>query len=178
MTNNVYMKVLAAAWLLLCISACGEGQSTEGGSSSSKIEGQFSIQVSNGSGFSDESDRAEIEVATDSMFGFRARGWHLRVNPRGLPDTGAAETTEFGGNNTTLSMYVEVDGERKRVGCDPADQEVGSFKRHEFTDTEVSGEFTLEFVRCDDYFSGQNVAVPGLPLTVSGSFEGIQRSEK
>jgi hypothetical protein len=178
MMNNTYAKTLAATGLLLFISACGEGASSEGGANSSEMEGRFSIQVSNGSGFNNESDRAEIEVATDSMFGFKARGWHLRVNPRGMPDTGKGETNEFGGNNTSISMHAEVDGERRRVGCDPADPEVGGFTRHELTDTTVSGEFTLEFVRCDDYFSGQSVAVPGLPLTVSGSFEGIPRTDQ
>lgn len=69
-----------------------------------------------------------------------------------------------------IQLYVGMEGERRRVGCDPADPEQGTFQRTELTATKVSGTFTLEFVSCDDYFSAEPVDVPGLPFTVTGSF--------
>ena len=111
------------------------------------------------------------------MIGLKASGWHLRVHALDLPESGPGETTEFGGNNTMIQLYVDMEGERKRVGCDPADPEQGTFQRTELTDTQVSGEFTLEFVSCDDYFSAEPVDVPGLPFTVTGSFTDLQRTD-
>jgi len=178
MKKNVRIKSPVAIALVLGMAACGQGETSDNGSSGSAMGGSFRVQVSDGSGFSEASERASIEAATDSMFGFRAGGWHLRVDARGMPDTGSAETTEFGANNTMLTMYVDVGSERKRVGCDPADPETGSFERTHLTETHVSGEFTLEFVTCEDYFSAESVEVPGLPFTVTGSFEGIKRTDQ
>jgi len=177
MRRKFLIKSLTAAGLVLGMVACDDGDASDSSSSGSDVDGSFNIQVSNGSGFSDDSERARIDVATDSMFGFKASGWHVRVNAREMPDSGVAETTEFGRNNTIMSMYVKTDGVRQRVGCDPADPAVGSFKRTKLTETEVSGEFTLEFVSCDDYFTAEPVEVPGLPFTVTGSFEDIKRTD-
>lgn len=181
----ILVKVILTASLLVLITACGEsnGQtgdaqaaSSESSASTSDVEGEFTVEVSNGTGFGHESERASIEVATDNMIGLKASGWHVRVHARELPESGPGETTEFGRNNTIMSLYVDIDGERKRVGCDPADPEQGTFTRTELTDTHVSGSFTLEFVSCDDYYSAESVDVPGLPFTVTGSFSQLQRT--
>lgn len=174
----VAMTTMLIACVLALFTACGEtnGQ-TEERPGASDVEGEFTVEVSNGTGFSHESERAGVEVATDNMIGLKATNWHIRVSARELPESGPGETTEFGGNNTMISMYVDIDGERKRVGCDPADPEQGTFKRTELTDTHISGEFRLEFVSCDDYYSAEPVTVPGLPFTVTGSFSELQLTQ-
>ncbi len=178
------MRSLSTSTLLVIavaagLAACGEndGADAESRASNSSVEGSFSIQVSNGTGFDHTNDRASVEAATDSMFGFKAKDWHVRIDPTGLPETGTATTTEFGRNNTSIWMYVDIDGKKRRVGCDPADPEVGSFTRSELTENTVSGDFTIEFVECSDYFDASPVAAPGLPFTVTGLFKDIPRSD-
>jgi hypothetical protein len=140
----------------------------------SSIEGTFTVNVSNGTSFTQETDGARVDIAAADLIELEATDWFVRVSARDLPDRGPGETNEFGRNNTSIALYVEVEGEQKRVGCDPADPVQGVFRRTELTDTHVSGDFQITFVSCDDYFTAEPVTVPGLPFTVTGSFSGLR----
>ncbi|MBY6203425.1 hypothetical protein [Halomonas denitrificans] len=137
---------------------------------------RFSVADSLGGGFDSESTGARIGWAYASMVDLRAEGVRISVDGRGLPDAGAASTVTLGFNNTTYSRVVRFDGPARSVICKPGDPVEGVFERTRLEDGRISGRFEVVFERCSDGTTGQPVPLPGLPLTVSGSFEDLPLS--
>ena len=168
------MRLLFVVLTGLCLMACG---SSDGGSADERSptlgSGAFTVKISHGDGFSSETPRANVQHASDSLISLRASGWLFRIHGLGLPESGSAETTDLGRNNTMLSLYVEINGERKRVGCNPNKDPKGFFKRTKFSDQTVSGEAQVQIVSCDDYYGNGTVDVPSLPWIVTVSFEDL-----
>lgn len=173
------MQLLFSILTGLCLMACG---SSDGGSADERSptlgSGSFAVKISHGDGFSLDSPRANVQHASDSLISLRASGWLFRVDGNGLPETGPGQTSDLGRNNTMLHLYAEVNGERKRIGCDPDKDPQGFFKRTKLTDQTVSGEVQVRFISCNDYYGNGAVEVPSLPWTVTVTFENLPLSEQ
>lgn len=162
----------------LLITACGsEDSPTNTAGSDPSFEGSFRVEVSNGAAFSETTPRAQIEHIRADFIGLKAHQWHVRVDPRRMEDGAVGFTTELGRNNTMLQMPFEMDGKPIRIGCDPSNPVQGRFERTELTETHISGSFSYMVHACSDYYSGEDLAVPGLPWTITGQFDGLPLSE-
>ena len=62
------------------------------------------------------------------------------------------------------------------MSCKPGDPARGVFERTRLEDGRISGEFEVVFERCSDGTTGQPVRLPGLPMTVTGSFDDLPLS--
>lgn len=178
-------RVVAAATLALAGCSTEAPESDGTGSSAppaartvaaSGHQRRFSVADSLGGGFASESTGARIGWAYESMIDLRAEGTRISVDGRGLPEAGAASTEKLGFNNTTYSRVVELDGLARSVSCKPGDPARGVFERTRLEDGRISGEFEVVFERCSDGTTGQPVRLPGLPMTVTGSFDDLPLS--
>ena len=174
------MRLYLIGLMTLMLAACGgddaASQAAGEGTASSGTEGYFSVRDSLGGGFDSDSPRARVGWAQPTMIDLRAQDGRISVDGRKMPDTGSATTTELGFNNTSYSMTVDIEGQPRSVNCKPDDPEEGRFERTALTENRISGEFRVVFVRCTDGQTGQAIEVPGLPVTVTGSFEDLSLS--
>jgi len=172
---RIFLTCLLTAGLLACGDSASESDS--GASSQASRNGgdaaEFSVTDSMGGGFDSNSPRARVDWAYASKVRLSARGGGVSVDGRDMPDTGAAETTELGFNNTSYSMTVEIEGETRAVSCKPGDPAEGRFERTGIADGRISGNFEVVFERCFDGMTGGAIEVPGLPVSASGSFEDL-----
>jgi len=122
-----------------------------------------------------DSPAARVGYARSALWEFRAGGFVVRLQPS-FAD-GADETIDFVFNNTLASMQLTVDGRSLNADCRPADPPVGRAERLMMTDSQISGRFELEIVRCEEYVtSSVDVAYDGLPFTITGEFT-LERKE-
>jgi len=163
----------------LSLTACGadEDVTPSAGAAASDFDGQFLVTDDLGGEFSHQSPRPRARFVGDSTVDVSAGRHQIRVSVDGLPETGAGRTTDFNRNNTMYTTRIEVDGQSVWVGCDPADVVQGWFERTELTEATISGEFEFEVIRCGDYFSDEEVAVPQLPFRVRASFQNLPLTE-
>ncbi len=128
----------------------------------------WTITTSEGLEFTHEMDRAKNRYAMVDMWEFSGQDFLVRIAPDF--DDGMTETTDFGANNTIVTLPLEINGQVTQVGCDPADEPVGTATITELTDETISGAFEIEIVSCEDYMTAEPVVYEGLPFTISGVF--------
>jgi len=167
-------KSFLSIFVIIALLGCSKDSQGENKASASIPDGvTFELNVSNGMRFNHESPKAKVHSATNKIVSFKATDWYFRIHGLGLEEEGVSETERLGKNNTILSMKVEINAKKVKVGCDPAKNPKGSFKRTELTNDTISGEFEVEFVSCDDYMTGKPVDYPKEPFTVTGRFNNF-----
>lgn len=168
-------NVLITGWILF-LASCGSDSAVEieAKAPDNQVSGSFVVLVDGVKKFDSQSNRAKVHIAKENMLGFKAQDWHLRIHGLNLPDSGAGKTTKLGRNNVMFSAMVEINGKKQLVGCNPAKNPVGFFNRTELTAETISGDFSVEFVACEDYYTTKAVAYPSKPFTVSGHFTDIK----
>ncbi len=143
-------------------------------STAAMAEDTWTITTSEGLEFTQDMDRAKNRYAMEDMWEFSGQKFMARVAPDF--DDGMNETTEFGTNNTIFTLPLEINGQVTQVGCDPAEDPVGTATITELTDDTISGTFEIEIVSCEDYMTAEPIEYDGLPFTISGEFS-VERKE-
>ncbi|AKS43236.1 hypothetical protein [Wenzhouxiangella marina] len=159
--------------LVACGASDGESSSAASGGSQLADGGSFTVSDTLGGGFDSSSPRARARFVSGDLIELRGGNHMVRAQVSGMPDSGPGESTDFIRNNTMYSTEIEIDGQMLRVGCRPGDPIEGRFQRSAFSDSHMSGELEFVLVSCDNFVSGEPVEVPGLPMTVSASFEDL-----
>ena len=137
---------------------------------SALAEDQFSVTMGDTVVLDHTMKRAKVRWATEDSWHFASSKVAVRVEPFRIGDDPVASTEEFVARNTGFSWETTIDGAKRRVGCDPEEDQGVSINRTELTDTRVSGNFRMTLVRCDDFYTAEPVELDSLPFTIEGTF--------
>ncbi len=177
MKNNKNMQVLAVLSALLLAGCAGES-SGAGQGSTRGFTGEFTVQLSNGAGFDQNTPRARLHMVKDDLLGFRAGDWYFRIHGRSSDATTLPARLPLGKNNTQLSFKTEIGGAKRHIGCDTAKDPQGWLEITQNSGSTLSGAFQVEFVECADYYTAEPVNYPPEPLIVTGRFNELADSRE
>jgi len=166
------MKLLISMIILIFTTSCssekGQAQTHE-----NKQSGEFTLELSNGKGFTHKSKKFKIKNATSDYFEFESFGWHTRFSASQLDETSPSSSTRMIYNNTFVSFYKDINGKRTRVSCKPDQDPLGEIKITAIENNTFSGEFEFELVKCNEFYSSKNVTEIELPFKAKGNFKDI-----
>ena len=131
---------------------------------------EFDIEATNGMRWTDEIPKARVKRARGNFVGLAGENFSFRIMSHDMPESGPAEDTDIGYNNSFLNFQAEIEGKRMMIGCHPDRKPKGKLTRTKLDETRVEGSFELELTGCNDYMTGKPVPYDGVPFTAKGTF--------